>query len=204
MTHAIPLASPREMTIEEWARLPEDATGELVDGRLEEEEMPDLVHETVVSWLMEVLRVWVISRGGFVFGSEAKFAVSPRRGRKPDVSMYLPGGPPLPRRGAVRVPPNVAVEVVSPTPRDVRRDRVAKPDDYAAFGVAYYWIIDPEARTLEILELGPDRRYVHAAAASEGKLERVPGCAGLALDLDALWAEVDRLGPPEADEPSER
>jgi len=31
-----------EMTLEEWADLPEDEEGELVDGRLEEEEMPGL------------------------------------------------------------------------------------------------------------------------------------------------------------------
>lgn len=27
-----------------------------------------------------------------------------------------------------------------------------------------------------------------------GKIEDVPGCEGLALDLDALWVELDRLG----------
>ena len=39
------------MTLEEWAAMPEDDEGELVDGVLVEEEMPDLTHETVVAWL---------------------------------------------------------------------------------------------------------------------------------------------------------
>jgi Uma2 family endonuclease len=187
------------MTIDEWAAMPEDEPGELVDGRLEDEEVPDLVHETVVSWLIGVLRAWFVVRGGFVFGSEAKYGLTPRRGRKPDVTVHFPGGPKLPRRGPVRVPPSLAIEVVSPRPRDSRRDRVEKPDDYARFGVRNYWIIDPEERTLEVFELGTDGRYVRAHAAADGIVAEVPGCPGLTLDLDALWAEVDRLGPEEDD-----
>jgi len=184
------------MTLAEWIAMPEDEPGELVDGLLEEEEMPDLVHETVVAWLVRVLASWIVGRGGFVFGSEAKLAVRPGTGRKPDVTVYMPGKV-LPRRGAVRIPPDVAVEVVTPTPRDAHRDRVEKLGDYAAFAVPYYWIIDPERRSLEIFVLGSGGRYVHALGAGAGRLAEIPGCEGLALDLDALWAEVERLGPEE-------
>ena len=48
-------------------------------------------------------------------------------------------------------------------------------------------------RSLEIFELGADGRYAHALGASDGVVEKVPGCEGLTLDLDALWAAVDRL-----------
>jgi hypothetical protein len=41
---------------------------------------------------------------------------------------------------------------------------------------------------------------VHALDVTEGLIEIVPGCEGLRLDLDALWAEMDRLGPE--DEPA--
>jgi Uma2 family endonuclease len=184
--------APLDMTLEEWARLDEDEPGELVEGRLVEEEVPDLAHESVVSWLIRVLGTWLIRQGGFVFGSEAKFEVMPSRGRKPDVSVFFPGRTGLPRRGVVREPPDIMVEVVSETPRDARRDRVEKPDEYAAFGVRFYWLVDPVARTLEVFELGPDRRYVRALAAASGKIAP-PGCDGLVLDLDELWSEIERL-----------
>ncbi len=193
-----PESPPCAMSIDEWADLPEDEPGELVDGYLQEEEMPGLLHEIVVAWLLGVLRAWVAPRGGLVFGSEAKLAISAERGRKPDLGLYLPGHPPLPRHGAVRVPPDVAVEIVTPTPRDIRRDRVEKFDDYAAFGVRYYWIVDPEQQTLEIFELGSDGRYVRALGAIGGVLTAVPGCEGLALALDELWRETEKLGPAES------
>jgi Uma2 family endonuclease len=180
------------MTLEQWADLPEDEEGELVDGQVTEEEVPDFVHELVVAWFITVLRNWVAPRGGFVGGSEAKFAIREGRGRKPDAVVYLPGRRP-PARGLIRIPPDIALEVVSPRPRDGRRDRVEKLLDYAALGVRWYWLVDPELRTLEVLELGADGRYAHALSAVGGVLAAVPGCEGLLVDLDDLWREVDRL-----------
>lgn len=184
------IATIGTLTLDEWGRLPEDQPGELVDGRLEEEEMPDWVHDEVVMWLAEALRPWVRSRHGRV-GGAAKLAVAPDRGRMPDVTVYLRAKPP--RRGLIHIPPDIVVEVVSPTPRDVRRDRVEKLADYATFGVGQYWLLDPETRTFELLSLGEDGRYVHALAATGGKLEEIPRCPGLVIDLDALWAELDEL-----------
>jgi Uma2 family endonuclease len=192
-------AAPRLLSIEEWADLDEDVEGEFVDGRVEEEEMPSILHEVVVSWLVCWLGVWVTPRGGFVLGSETRFRLSSSRGRKPDVAVYLPGRP-LPARNAAatRRPPSIVIEVLSSRPRDVRRDVVEKKREYAAFGVPYYWIIDPVACTFEIFELGADGRYAVSLSAAEGE-HPVPGCAELTLDLDALWARAERLAENEDD-----
>src|SRR5580693_8697729 len=123
---ALGAGEPPRMSVEEWAAMPEDEPGELVDGWLEEEEVADFTHETVVSFLNAAMRGWAVPRGGFVAGSEAKFAVHDWQGRKPDLSVYLPGGGIPPRHGPVRTPPDIVVEVVSPVPHDVRRDRIEK------------------------------------------------------------------------------
>ena len=193
MAQSLPLA-PRAapVTLDEWAAWPEDEPGEIVDGRVEEVEAPEYVHELVIGWLIEMLGAWGRSRGVLVAGSGAKFAVAPARGRMPDLTAYLPGAPRPPLRGVIRVPPSIAVEVVTPTPRDERRDRVEKLADYAAFGVKWYWLVDPELRTFEVLELGADGRYVHALGATGGTVD-VPGCDGLRLELDGLWGEIDAL-----------
>jgi Uma2 family endonuclease len=186
-------AEGRPLSVAEWEALPEDEPGELVDGRLVGEEMPDLGHEVVVVWLTEVLRRWLRPLGGLVVGSELKLLIPNRHGRKADVVAYFPGHPPLARRGVVRVPPDLLVEVISHTSSDRRRDRVDKMADYGAFGVRWYWLVDPEARTLEIFERNVDGGYAGALEAKVGRIADVPGCEGLVLDLDALWAEVDEL-----------
>src|SRR5256712_3119765 len=178
------------MTVEEWAAVDEEVEGELVDGILEEEEMPPFRHETVVAWLIRTLHTWARRRRGLVAGSETKIAVGPRRGRKPDVSVYLRGRVPPLADALVRVPPHVAVEVASPRPRDVRRDRVEKLGDYARAGIRHYWLLGPQLRSLEIFELGRDGRYAVALTASRGRV-RAPGCPGLSVGLAALWSEVD-------------
>jgi Uma2 family endonuclease len=181
----------RTMSLEEWADLPEDEPGELVDGRLVEEEEVGYAHELIVGWFIRILGNWLAARGGRVATSDARFGVTPTRGRKPDLTVYLPGSRKPPAEGLIRVPPDIAVEVVSLRPRDGRRDRVEKLREYAAFKVRWYWIVDPQLRSVEILELGADGRYTHALDATEGVLDSVPGCEGLTLDVDALWRELE-------------
>jgi Uma2 family endonuclease len=185
-------AVPGELSLAEWFALAEDEQGELVDGHLVEEEVPNYVHEILVILLGSLLRGWFAPRGGFVGGSDAKLAVGPRQGRKPDLTVYLAGTPLPPPSGIITQPPDIAIEIVSPTPRDGRRDRVEKVADYAAFRVRYYWIVDPQLRSLEILERGPQGRYEHLLGATEGTID-IPGSDGFVLDLDAVWAEIERF-----------
>jgi Uma2 family endonuclease len=194
---------PKLMTLEEWADLDDEIEGELVDGILEEEEMPSVLHEIIVMWLAAALRTWARRRGGYVDGSATNLAVGPRRGRKPELSVLLPGKMPAVHDTLVRVPPHLVVEVTSPRPRDTHRDRVDKLTDYARAGIGLYLIVDPRLRSLEVYELGRDGRYAVAGAAGRGRV-RVPRCPPLALNLDALWNEVDEAERAQTRRPRRR
>jgi hypothetical protein len=83
-------APQREMTIEEWAELDVDVPGELVDGRLEDDEVGGVLHEVLVGILTRTLGFWAAPRGGAACGSELKLIVGARRGRKPDCAVFVP------------------------------------------------------------------------------------------------------------------
>ncbi len=187
---ALPHSAPKLTTLAQWAALPEDEPGEFANGELVEEEMAGFIHEVAVVWIIHLLRTWALSHGARVAGSAAKLAVSRTKGRMPDVSVYLAKDRRPRAEGLIDVPPSIAVEVVSPTPKDAKRDRVEKLKEYAAFGVKWYWIVDPALQSFEILELGPENEYIHKVSETEGRLSVVPGCEGLEIDIDALWTEL--------------
>ena len=184
------LGSP--VTMDQWAALEEDDSRELVDGRLEEAEVPSVVHEVIVMWLLMRLEPYFRARRGRALASGIKLAIGSRRGRLADIVCFGPDAK-LPREGVVRAAPEVVIEVVSRRAQDQKRDRIAKPEDYAALGARAYWMVDPWLRTVEILELGADGRYVRAFAGAGSTLAQVPGLPDLVLDFDAMWAEIDAL-----------
>ena len=179
------------MAIAAWLALDEDAAGELVHGRLVDEENPDAGHEAAVAWLLWTLKTWLGPKG-LVLGSALKVIVAEKTGRKPDLVVYLEGSPLPPRTGPITTPPDLFIEVVSRSPRDQRRDRVEKMAEYAQFGVKYYWLIDAALGSVEMFEL-IDRRYSKAVGVTSGTIRDVPGCPALSIDVDALWQEIARL-----------
>jgi len=58
-------------------------------------------------------------------------------------------------------PPQLVVEVVSPGKTNRDRDYINKRSQYAAIGVPEYWLVDPKAQTVMVLELeGDDYREI--------------------------------------------
>jgi Uma2 family endonuclease len=82
--------------------------------------------------------------------------------------------------------PDWVCEVLSPS--NVAHDRVHKRRLNAAHGVPFYWIVDPDARTLEALRL-QDGAWVDTGTYDETATARVP-------PFDAVELEVGRLFPP--------
>ena len=127
-------ATGRVPTIEAWAALPEDDRGEWLDGVLVDEEVPSAIHELVVATLLATLHAWAQRHGALVLGSGLELKVAPRRGRTADIVIYLSGARRPETRGLVTAPPSLAVEVISDTRQDERRDRIDKLAEYLRQG----------------------------------------------------------------------
>lgn len=80
----------------------------------------------------------------------------------------------------VECPPDLVIEIVSPSTAD--RDRGIKLERYRHFGVREYWIVDLEARTIEVWRLA--QRATAADVMHDGEmLVWSPAADGPKLDV---------------------
>ena len=179
--------SPAAATWADFVGLDEDDPRELIDGALLEIDVPNKKHEWIVATLVWLLNAWARPRdAGTVLASGYKIRISEGRGVMPDVQFIRRGRESILGDDAmVGGAPDLVVEVVSPT--SARYDRVQKLAWYAAIGVAEYWIVDPQAETLEQLILGVDGRFVIGASLGGTDVFRPVSFPGLDVSLADLW-----------------
>lgn len=125
---------------------------EIIDGELYVTKQPNLYHQVVCGRIQAVLDEWSVSSGqglaagapGVIFAEDEDVA--------PDVvwasNDVLAAG--LDAAGHLHLPPELAVEVLSPGKKNIQRDREAKLKLYARQGVGEYWIVDWPRRTVEV------------------------------------------------------
>lgn len=170
-------------TRDDFIALDEDDLRELIDGELLEIDAATELHEWILAFLVRCLVDWAVVNGGRVLGPAYKVRIDDRRGVMPDIQYYAKGRPANPPRGLEHGAPDLAVEIVSPTSR--RYDRVKKLSWYAWIGTPEYWIVDPDARTIERLVLR-EGGYAIAQTADEGAFEPA-SFPGLSIPLDRLF-----------------
>jgi len=93
--------------------------------------------------------------------------------------------PSLPETAYFPLAPDWICEVLSPSTASL--DRVQKLAVYAREQVKHAWLIDPDARTLEVLRLESGRWTILATHAG-GEVVRAEPFAEVELELAALWA----------------
>jgi len=193
---AQPLSHPGPATERDLDDLPADVIGQIVDGELIVHPRPDPPHVVTASELGALLivpfRRGIGGPGGWIILDEPKI----RFGRQllvPDLAGWRQERFVTPRKGPFTVIPDWACEVLSPSTR--RFDRATKLPIYAQQGVGHVWIIDPVARTLEVLRLHQTGWFIVGIHKDEDKVRAEPFEA-VEIDLSLIWGEL----PPEPEE----
>lgn len=178
----------RGATYEDLLNVPENLVAELIDGELYTWPRPAGPHARAGSILGgRLTRAYDEGDGGpggwwIIDEPELhlnKLIVVPdiagwRRDRMPD----------YPETSGCETAPDWLCEIQSPS--TARYDRVTKLPIYARHGVRNVWLLDPSAKTLEVLRL-ENQRWVVVANFGDDDVVRAEPFEELEIPLAALW-----------------
>lgn len=141
--------------------------------------------------LNNLLLNFVSVHGLGVVHTEKAMCSFPRNDYEPDIAFFGTAKATALTADTLRFPvPDFIVEVLSPSTE--ARDRGVKMTDYAAHGVGEYWLVDPDAETIEQFLLAGDS-YRPAVRRSEGTLVSEV-IAGLEIPVRAIFGEAENIG----------
>lgn len=177
-----------------WADLlntSEDVKAEILAGELWMSPRPAPIHSGIQFNLSGELYGFGGKRGGsdgWWFLIEPDVRLGPHDIVSPDLVGWRKSRVPnFPLERPIEIVPDWVCEVLSPS--NASRDRTRKADLYLRTGVPFYWLIDPEARTLEALaaEAG---RWVRLGAWADGDIARVAPFEARELEIGVLFPPV--------------
>ena len=192
MPAAMKIAAYPDDLYAELEALPEGVTGEIINSRLYTQPRPTTPHALAESGLaMDIGSAYYRGRGGpggwwILVEPEIHF-IRDREVLVPDLAGWRRERMPrLPNDQRIEVVPDWVCEILSPS--TARKDRMTKMPVYARYGVAYLWLVDPLAQTLEAFALR-EGRWTVIGLFQEQEIVSVEPFQDIALELGALWME---------------
>ena len=180
-------ADPR-VSFAELCQWPDDGRRyELYDGEVIVVPAPVPRHQVVALRIGRLLLDYAESLGGLTLISPVDIVLTEHDVVQPDVVFFRRERRPLVKMWeAARVPPDLAVEVLSRSTE--RRDRGRKMELLARSGVPEYWIVDPAGNSLEIYQLQTGT-YVMTTICGENDRVDSATLPGLSLEGKRLFEE---------------
>jgi len=145
------------ITAAEFAQLPETTQPtELLNREVIVSPAPLLNHQKIVANIYSLL-IGLI-KNGEVYFAPVDVRLDDENVVQPDLLWIAPDSACKPVEGKYfNGAPDLIVEVISPG--TIRADKVTKFNLYEKHGVIEYWLVDPEAQTLEVWIRGEDDKY---------------------------------------------
>ena len=156
---------------------------ELWDGELVMTPAPTPLHQEISQRFEGLLIAFVqANRPGRVYHAPIDVVFGERQVVQPDI-LFISRENLSIIQDRIRGVPDLLVEIISPG--TWRRDRVEKRALYEQYGVREYWIVDPEAETVEVY------RWQAGAFALHGRF--VPGDVASSALLEGFSVAVDAI-----------
>ncbi|MFF3035778.1 Uma2 family endonuclease [Streptomyces rubiginosohelvolus] len=183
-----------QMSTEEFEELarraPELVRLEFIHGKVQVKPVPDGNHGAIVMWL---LRQCMQRRPELSLFPDQGLAIETyRKGRARPDGVLAPDEH-FAGAGEWAAPTGVlmTVEVTSHDADTNRRDRVEKPDGYAAAGIPVYLLVDREACSVTVFTEPEKGTYRSATTRPFGAVVELPEPVGFALDTEKLKEYAD-------------
>ncbi len=170
------------------AAFDDDVRRELYDGELWEMPSPSNQHQKIYRRLLKLIEAWIDEKGqGIVYLPPIDLRIDQNLTFIPDLTFYLQADEAAiehPSGRGLSAPPDLLVEILSPA--TARQDRGRKYRAYAKFGVRFYWILDPEACTLNAFRL-ENGAYRDEAVSAENDSLTPALFPGLTINLNEIF-----------------
>ena len=172
------------LTYEDYLLLPEDGKRyEVIEGDLYMTPALLTRHQIIVGRLHHHLMSYFEKQAfGTALMAPCDVLLSETDVLQPDLIVVLPGGLATITEKHIQGPPDVVVEILSPS--TAKRDRELKRKRYEYFGVREYWLVDPSTSCFEILRLqnGQFLNQVSVISPDQCSTDLLPG-----FIIDLSW-----------------
>jgi len=174
------------LTYRDYAALPNDGRKyEIHEGELSVTPAPGTRHQQISRNFLVALDAYVSARRlGEVLDAPIDVILSDTTIVQPDIVYVANDRRRLLTSRGIEGPPTLVVEILSPSTIEI--DRHTKSQLYARHGVPYYWIVDPEACSVEVYVLAEGGYRLSTRAAGDESLRAEP-FRDLVLTPDSLW-----------------
>ncbi|MFN7064760.1 MAG: Uma2 family endonuclease [Aquificaceae bacterium] len=156
-------------TYEDYLRLEEDKRYEVLEGELLEMPAPTTTHQKIIWRLSYFFMLYQKEKGlGDFYLSPIDVILSEDVVVQPDIVFIFKERLDIVKERGIFGSPDLVVEVVSPS--TFKKDTEDKRRIYGKFGIKEYWLIFPEEKGIEVLELKEGVYNVFSFAFEKGRV----------------------------------
>jgi Uma2 family endonuclease len=179
------LTEQKLKTYDDYAKMPEGASCQLIGGEIIMSPAPDLFHQIVSRNIFLLMNAFVSARQlGELFYAPTDVYFSEHETFQPDILFVSNERLHILKETRIEGAPDLIVEVLSPGTGYY--DLANKKDVYEQSGVKEYWIVDPKVKSSEVLT-NQNGNYVTFAKSKKSGTVASTLLSGFQMDLTSVF-----------------